>query len=408
MDYLSKAVAHRIIERVGGPGQPPEYGFQFFTAGLDKYLNVIREEYLASFIKDGGSTFKLVVGVYGGGKTHFLLCVRDAAWAENFVTANVDLSPTQTPFSRLELVYKDIISGMTPPLSADELLSGGEHGIESFLHRWYERKRKDYIDRGYPQEEAQKEIINDIELLRGIESSSFLKAFQASVHAIIDKNEEQFATICQWLKGEGLTSEHRRLGILQKIDKATAFEMIRSLNQLIRQLGYSGMVIAFDEAEQQGSMSAKDQSTLLDNLRQVIDECTKTTFQNIMIFYAVPNEEFLVGRTNIYEALRQRVDTVFEQLNPSGVKISLEKVIDDPLPFMTEVGEKLAIVFQEAYGPFIDPSLINPTIHSVADIAMAQRFGNIGYKRLFVQRLVKGFHFLRIKGVVPSSSDLSS
>ena len=137
MAELTQLVARRIIDRVGGPGEPPEYGFQYFTAGIDLYLSVIDEEYLTSLIRQGGSSFKMVVGVYGGGKTHFLLSVRDLAWKCNFVTSNVDLSPTETPFSKLELVYKDIARNMIPPLEPEELLTGYERGIEAFIRRWY-------------------------------------------------------------------------------------------------------------------------------------------------------------------------------------------------------------------------------------------------------------------------------
>jgi hypothetical protein len=65
---LDSGVARRIIETVGTHGVPPEYGFQYFTAGLDPYLSVIEKEYLASFIREGGSAFKMVVGAYGGGR----------------------------------------------------------------------------------------------------------------------------------------------------------------------------------------------------------------------------------------------------------------------------------------------------------------------------------------------------
>jgi len=66
---LDSNTARKIIEIVGGQGNPPEYGFQYFTAGLDIYLNTIDEEYLRSFVRDGGSAFKMVIGAYGGGKT---------------------------------------------------------------------------------------------------------------------------------------------------------------------------------------------------------------------------------------------------------------------------------------------------------------------------------------------------
>ena len=47
---LNTLIARRIVETVGAYGTPPEYGFQFFTAGLDEYLRCIHEEYLLSLI----------------------------------------------------------------------------------------------------------------------------------------------------------------------------------------------------------------------------------------------------------------------------------------------------------------------------------------------------------------------
>lgn len=74
---ISPHIARRIVETVGAYGTPPEYGFQFFTAGLDDYLNIIHQEYLKTYIKEeGGAAVKIVIGAYGGGKTHFLYCIR--------------------------------------------------------------------------------------------------------------------------------------------------------------------------------------------------------------------------------------------------------------------------------------------------------------------------------------------
>ncbi len=405
---LSPALARRIIDQVGGPGQPPQYGFQYFTVDVDPYLSVIHNEYLASLVKDGSSAFKLVVGIYGGGKTHFLYCLRDVAWKENFVTAIVSLDSNSTPFSKLELVYRKIIENIVPPLSPEELLSPSpyEHGIEAFIRRWYMEKVNYHVRRGLSPDKVENEILKEIEQIRGIESISFLKAFRAVVRALINRNEDDLSTICQWLKVEGFTSDHKKFGILQKIDKTTAFEMIRSLNQLIRQLGYSGMMIAFDEAEQQGSMSTKERGALLDNLRQVIDECTKNTFQGVMVFYAIPDDNFLQGKTMQYEALRQRVDSVFSEFNPTGVTISLEKIITERIPFMIDVGNKLAVVYQAAFGTIGDPDSIKTIILETANLAESQRFGDIGYKRLFVQKLVAGLNLLRGKKSTTTTSDI--
>jgi len=77
---IDPVTAKRIIEIVGSSGTPPEYGFQYFTSGLDIYLNTIEKEYLKEFIKGGGSAFKMVIGAYGEGKTHFLYSIRELAW----------------------------------------------------------------------------------------------------------------------------------------------------------------------------------------------------------------------------------------------------------------------------------------------------------------------------------------
>lgn len=407
MNGLTPDIARRIIDTVGANGIPPQYGFQFFTAGLDPYLSVIEDEYLASFVKQGGSAFKMVVGVYGGGKTHFLYCVRDIAWRHNFVVSYVSLSPGESPFHKLELVYRTIVRNITAPLTAEELLSGYEQGIDAFLRGWFSQKFQEFSSKGLSGDTLREELLNNLKHIQGIESISFAKAVKAAFGSLLDRQEEDFVNICQWLRGEGYDRRtHGKHDILQKIDRTTAFQMVRSLVQWVRQIGYSGLVVLLDEAERVPSLSAKQREQHLSNLREVIDACGHTNFQGVMIFYAVPDENFLEGRAQIYEALRQRVATVFETLNPSGVKIELERVVTDPILFLCEVGRGLARVYEAAYNHKFDEAACQQTISLVAKKAYEQRFGDIGYKRVFVQKLIRGLHILRQKGVPPSSEDL--
>ncbi len=125
-----------------------------------------------------------------------------------------------------------------------------------------------------------------------------------------------------------------------------------------------------------------------------------------MIFYAVPDENFLEGRGQVYEALKQRLATVFEELNPSGVEIELERVVTEPIPFLCDIGSKLSKEYEVGYNHAFEKASVQQMINSIAEDAYEQRFGDIGYKRLFVQKLVQGFNFLRIKGIVPSIKDL--
>lgn len=404
---INSKVAKNIINTVGANGIPPQYGFQFFTAGLDPYLSIIDEEYLATFIKEGGSTFKMVVGTYGGGKTHFLYSVRDLAWKNNFVVSYVPLSPKQSPFHQLDLVYKAIVRGLLPPLTADELLSGYEQGIVSFIRSWFSAKYKEFIGKGFSNNELEDLLSNHLDDIHGVENLSFDKAIKSAFRALMFNEDEKFIQICQWLTGDGYDRHiHGHFGILQRIDKTTAFPMIRSLVQWVRQIGYSGLVVLLDEAERVPSLSTKQRELHLNNLREIIDECGHTAFQSVMIFYAVPDENFLEGRTQIYEALKQRLATIFDSFNPTGVRIELERLSMDPIEFLLEVGNKLKQIYEIAYDCNLDHQLSRETISLVAKSAYDQRYGDIGYKRLFVQNVIKAFHFLKNKGKAPTFEDL--
>lgn len=399
MDSLSKDVARSIIEVVGGSGNPPEYGFQFFTAGVDEYLAPIESEYLSSFIKDGGRSFKMIVGAYGGGKTHFLYCVRELAWRQNFAVSYVRLSPTETPFHKLESVYQSIVANLTYPMTPEELLSGYERGIESFIKVWYTRKTAEVQSKGISGDRLKEELNTYISSIPNFESISFTNAVREAFRCLLDRRDTDFSKIAQWLKAEGFDSRkvdgHPKFGILQKIDKSTAFSMIRSLVRWVREAGCSGLVVLFDEAERIPSMSGKQKDLLLSNLRELVDECGHGTLANSMFFYAVPDENFLQGKTQIYEALRQRVSTVFETLNPVGVKIYLEKLSRKPEEILREIGGKLGGIFEVAYATKFNADVLRESIGNIADAAYAERFGDIGYKRLFVQAVVKGFQGLR-------------
>lgn len=407
MTELTPQLARRIIEEVGSRGTPPICGFEFFTAGLEPYISTIDSEYLGSYVKQGGSGFKMVVGVYGGGKTHFLYCIRDLAWKHGFVVSYVSLKPGESPFHRLEAVYKAVVRGILPPLSPEELLSGYEQGIVSFLRRWFGQLSSEYRAKGLRGEELREALLGEAEQITGIESLSFMRAIQSAFSSLLDKRDEDFINICQWLTGENYNRQtHARYGILQRVDKTTAFTMLRSLVQWVRQIGFSGMVILLDEAERAPSLSTPQREQHLQNLREIIDECGQTSFQGVMIFYAVPDENFLQGRTQVYEALKQRLTTVFERLNPSGVKIELEKLVSEPIQLLSEVGTKLVTIYERAYDCKLPEPDCQQIIGKIAEQAYEERFGDIGYKRLFVQKLVEELHHtLRHRWVGPSVSD---
>lgn len=407
---LTKKIALHVVHRVQ-LGQPPETGFQYFTAGLNPYLTILEREYFSSYLRNGGSSFKLVVGTYGGGKTHFLYCVRELAWKHNFAVSYVNLSNEASPFYELDLVYATIVKGIMPPLTPEELISGYEKGLDSFIKAWVATKQTELTGKGCSSDTLREELLASVQSLSGIESTSFHNAVCAAFRAVVDKKDEEFRTACQWLKGEGYNRKaHQKFGILQKIDKTTAFSMIRSLLQWVRQIGYSGLAILFDEATMPAGVTTKQRERHLSNLREVIDECGHTNIRGAIIFYAVPDLLFLDGKTVTYEALNQRLDNVFERLNPTGVKIELDKVLgnteEEAIPFLTEVGSKLAGVYARAKDHEFDGVVVDKMINDIAVAVFKKRYADISYRRAFVEKAITGLSHLHHAGTPPSLEQL--
>ncbi|MCS7183382.1 MAG: ATP-binding protein [Thermoanaerobaculum sp.] len=407
MNTLSASLARSIIKSVGDYGIPPEFGLEHFTVGLDRYLDTLDKEYLSSFVREGGAAFKMLVANYGGGKTHFFYCLRNLAWQHRFVVSYVELRPGESPFHKLELVYSAIARGLVPPLTNQELLGTYEKGMGPLLRRWAEEKRNELTNKGLEGNAFQQAVDSYLESLDPGDSVSFSRAVRAAFRVQLEDNGEDFENLVQWLTGEGFPPVlKKKYGITQKVDKTTALMMLRSLARWIRQIGYSGLVVLFDEAEQVPSLPNREKELHLGNLRQIVDECGHASFQGLMMFYAVPDESFLEGRANVYEALRQRLATVFTQDNPSGVKIRLEDPAGKEHEILVEIGRRLAKIYSIAYECPFEPGALQTTVTTVAQEAHRRRFGDVGYKRVFMKLAVQGFSFLRKTRRAPEPTEV--
>jgi len=399
---MDAGYAKAILSKLGSTGTPPEFGIETFSVGLDHYLKVLESEYLQGILKYNLSSFKLVVGNYGGGKTHFLYSVRNLAFRNNYAVAYATLSPTECPFDRLELVYRQIVSNLMPPMNEEDLSKPWEKGIEPLLRHWYHKIRVQGSEvGGQGTGEVGQGTLNlrdYVSSLKGTESSSFLNAVKAAFNALVAEDEDAFASVVQWLKGEEIGQDIRAYyRISERVDKTTAFRMLRSLIQWIHGIGYSGLILLFDEAERGMSISStRDRRRALDNLRQLVDECGNSRLPGAMFFYAVPDENLLLdGTGGVYEALKQRLRSAFAEMNPVGVKIDLEKLDLEPMEFLRALGLKLLNLFESAYVFELPKNEAQKALDLLGSLALSSFAYDVSYRRLFVVGAIEAFHKLR-------------
>ena len=385
-------LARQIVETLGQSGTPVSKGVSFYNAGNESLLNAIDTHYLGSYLADGGAVFKLVVGDYGAGKSHFLYCVRDRAWQRNFAVSKVDLSPKESPYDDQRRVYAAVASALIwhelGGLAEDE--QGLARFLEGTLRRLVAPNGLDLSDEGAEELPEVRALLQTV-ASTPVDSLSFHKAVQGYLSALLRNQPRRLEALERWLHGEEVSPEDMRdlrtIGVTEKINKNNAFKMLRSLCQAVRALGYTGLALLFDEGDRMLSIGGKAEKTATDNLREVIDRC-RDELPGAMFVYAVP-PQFINDVVPRYPALQQRVRAPgrFSRANHFSPQINLDHLDLEENALMLAIGEKLIPIYETAFAVALDKQVQYANAAILANVAR-DVFLDISHRRLFVKAFV--------------------
>jgi hypothetical protein len=395
-------LARQIIEVLGQSGTPVSKGVIYYNVGNESLLSAIDKHYFGSYLADGGAVFKLVVGDYGSGKSHFLYCVRDRAWERNFAVSRVELSPKESPYDDQKRVYAAVASSII--WHDQDELGEDERGLTRFLEGTLRRL---VAPHGLDLQDAGASTIPDVQALQQtlaatpVDSLSFQKAVEGYFTALLRGQDLRLEALGRWLHGEEVSPEDmrdlRQIGVTEKINKNNAFKVLRSLCQVVRVLGYTGLVLLFDEGDRMLSIGGKSEKVATDNLREVIDRC-REDLPGAMFMYAVP-PEFVKSIVPKYPALQQRIQTptYFSRANPFSPQISLDKldIPDDEL--LIEIGNRLLPIFQVAFDTRMDADIQAQNIRLFSEAAR-NSYLDMSHRRLFIKALVMDWYRQKEQG----------
>lgn len=378
--------ATRVIHRLGESGQPPARGVEYFNVGNDRILETLAREYLDTYLKDGGSSFKLVVGQYGGGKTHLMYCLRELAWRHGFATSFVQLSQKECPYDDPLKVYQAVARNIqAPPRDA---AAEPERGVGEYLKGHYYA----LADRVGAGEDAAAPLAAFVESIARVkvENPSFRAAVQRYLEALAGGDEAAQASLVSWLSGDELErGQLRAHGIVEAPAQHNAFRMLRNLCQLVRELGHNGLVLLFDEGQRMVSMmSARSQKYACENLLSVINHCGDEELPGALFVYSV-TPDFLETVVPRYAALHQRLEapSVFSARNPFSPRIDLDELDLPGEELLAAMGARILEVFEVYRGVKLDAELQRRNISALAHSCYEQTL-SVNQRRVFVKTLV--------------------
>src|SRR5437763_11138381 len=328
-------------------GTVPQRGLDFLAVGLARFEPVMAAE-LAD-VAQGGSAFKAVRGDYGCGKTFFGRWVQEHAKKKGFATAEIQISETETPLHRLETVYRRAMEHLS---TADCFLGA----FRSILDGWFYGLEEDVLAGGNTDPSDDVALAGRADELleqRLVEITRATPQFAAALRTYRSaQRQNDHATaegLAGWLAGQPhvAASIKRVAGIKGDVDHFAALSFLRGLLLILKDSGYSGLVLVLDEIETLQRVRGDVREKGLNALRQLIDDIDGGRFPDLYLMIT-GTPAFFDGPQGIkrLEPLAQRLHVDFQTDarfdNPRAVLLRLP-------PFdhgrLLEVGIKVRDLF---------------------------------------------------------------
>lgn len=236
LDHLSQVLGTASDERQSAKatinclrqGSPPREGVGKITVGLNSVRAVFTRK--LQIAKSGGSSFTLINGVYGSGKSHSLCFLREMALEQNFLASFLTLSPRECPLYDLGAVYAKIAR------SIEGRSKAGVKSLQDVVDSWAQTVRTS-------GEGSLEHARHAIRSLHPDFRTALAEYFSAG-------SSDRVELAGRWLMGDDSTK--RTANVLNVQLRATdeyALPMLNELGKLGRAIGFRGLVVLLDEAE---------------------------------------------------------------------------------------------------------------------------------------------------------------
>ncbi|HDS1614812.1 TPA: ATP-binding protein [Stenotrophomonas maltophilia] len=195
-------------------------------------------------LADGGSSFRLMVGEYGAGKTFFLNLVRAIAMERKLVVASADLNPDRRLHAsggQARSLYAELMRNLATRTKPD----GG--ALPGVVEKFISTAVAESKSQGVSTEQVIRAKLEQLsELVNGYDFADVIAAYWRGFE---QGNEQLKSDAIRWLRGEFATRTDARaaLGVRTIVDDASVYDQLKLMGRFVRLAGYSGLLVCLDE-----------------------------------------------------------------------------------------------------------------------------------------------------------------
>ena len=223
-------------------GVVPRVGQHLVQVGRTKEIETLLSD--IERVADGGSSFRVVVGEYGAGKTFFLYLVRSIALEKKLVVAHADLNPDRRLHAsggQARSLYAELMRNLSTRTKPD----GG--ALAGIIEKFISSAKTEAKAAGLTTEAVLRQKLDQLtELVNGYDFADVIAAY---CRGFEEGNEQLKSDAVRWLRGEFNTKTEARqaLGVRAIVDDAAVYDQLKLMARFIRLAGFGGLLVNLDE-----------------------------------------------------------------------------------------------------------------------------------------------------------------
>lgn len=286
-------------------GVTPRTGLQHIQVGRSSEVNALLKD--IESIADGGSSFRLIIGEFGSGKSFFLQLIRAIALEKGLVTIHADLSPDRRLHAtggQARNLYAELMRNLSTRTKPDG------NALNSIVERFLTEARKQADVSGESVVSVIEGRLSHLSELVG--GYDFAKVIAAYWHGHDQDNEQLKSDAIRWLRGEFTTKTDARkaLNVRTIIDDASVYDHFKLLSLFVRQAGYTGLLVNIDEMVNLYKLSSqKARVSNYEQILRMLNDCLQGSAEYIGFLLGGTPEFLIDPRKGLYsyEALHSRL-----------------------------------------------------------------------------------------------------
>lgn len=286
-------------------GVVPRAGIQHIQVGRVNEIEAINRD--IDLITKGGSSFRLIIGEYGSGKTFFLHVVKSIALEKQLVAVNADLSPDRrihASAGQARNLYSELMRNM-----ATRNRPQG-NALSAIVERFVNFARKEAEEAGL----SVSSVIDDrlSSLLEHGGGYDFAQVLGAYWRGYETDDDDLKGNAIRWLRAgfSTKTDARKALGVREIISDTSFFSSLRTMSLFVRQAGYRGLLVCLDEMVNLYKLtSTQARRSNYEQILMIFNDCLQGSAEHMGFLLGGTPEFLLDVRRGLYsyEALRSRL-----------------------------------------------------------------------------------------------------